>query len=262
MTAGMGSFILSRMKELTIEICAGSLDDALAAEKAGAERIELNSSLFLGGLTPSLGSLRLVKKQTKLKVLTMVRPRAAGFLYTESEFETMKEDARLFIENGTDGLVFGFLTENGTVDIKRCSELIKIAGTKEKVFHRAIDVVPDPFKALDQLIDLGFTRVLTSGQEPTVYEGMDVIAEMVRYVKGKIEILPGGGITKKNAAKIAAYTGVTQLHFAALKQVAEPSTQHNPSIYYGGVLYPPENCFETADLAAMNDVIQTVRTNG
>lgn len=161
---------------LTIEICAGSLDDAIAAEKAGAARIELNSSLFLGGLTPSLGTLILVKKETTLKVMTMVRPRAAGFLYTDGEFKTMKEDARLFVENGADSIVFGRLKQDGSIDEKRCEALIAIAGGKDTVFHRAIDVVPDPLKALDILINLGFTRVLTSGQEPTAYEGMELIA--------------------------------------------------------------------------------------
>lgn len=244
---------------ITIEICAGSLDDAIAAEKAGAARIELNSSLFLGGLTPSLGTLNLVKKETNLKVMTMVRPRAAGFLYTSSEFKTMQEDAKLFIDNGADGIVFGFLQQDGTIDTKRCEALIKIAGNKEKVFHRAIDVVPDPLKTLDILIELGFTRVLTSGQEPTAYEGMELIAEMVKHAKGRIEILPGGGITKKNAAKLVAGTGVDQIHFAALKAVAESSTSQNPSIYYGGALYPPEDRFETADLAAMSEIIRSVQ---
>ena len=240
---------------LTIEICAGSLDDAIAAEKAGAARIELNSSLFLGGLTPSLGTLRLVKKETNLKVMAMVRPRAAGFLYTVAEFNTMKEDAALFIENGADGIVFGFLNQDGTIDEKRCDALVRIAGDKEKVFHRAIDVVPDPLKALDILIDLGFTRVLTSGQEPTAYEGMDLIAQMVQHAKGRIEILPGGGITQKNAAKLVQGTGVTQIHFAALKAVADSSTAGNAAIYYGGALYPPEDRFETADLSAMAKII-------
>lgn len=243
---------------LIIEICAGSLDDALAAEKAGATRIELNSSLFLGGLTPSLGTLNLVKKETNLKVMTMVRPRAAGFLYTSSEFKTMKEDAKIFIDNGADGIVFGFLKRDGTIDVKRCEDLIKIAKDKDKVFHRAIDVVPDPLKTLDILIDLGFTRVLTSGQEPTAYEGMELIAEMVKYAKGRIEVLPGGGITQKNAAKLVMGTGVNQIHFAALKAVTEPSTAKNPSIYYGGALYPPENQFETADLNTMSKIISSV----
>lgn len=243
---------------ITIEICAGSLDDAIAAEKAGAARIELNASLFLGGLTPSFGTLKLVKKETKLNVMTMVRPRSAGFLYTDSEFKTMQEDARLFIDNGADGIVFGFLSKDGTIDEKRCEVLIKIAGNKEKVFHRAIDVTPDPLAALDTLINLGFTRVLTSGQEPTAYEGMELIAAMVTHAKGRIEILPGGGITKKNALKLVRGTGVTQLHFAALKTVAEPSTAQNPAIYYGGALYPPEDRYETADLAAMSAVIESL----
>ncbi|EFW36490.1 copper homeostasis protein CutC [Treponema phagedenis] len=246
------------MKNITIEICAGSLDDALLAEKAGAQRIELNSSLFLGGLTPSLGTLRLVKQKTKLKVLTMVRPRAAGFLYTEAEFETMKEDARIFIENGADGIVFGFLNADGTLDAARCEALCKIANSRETVFHRAIDVVPDPLKTLDALIELGITRVLTSGQEPTAPEGAELIAEMVRHARGKIEILPGGGITKKNASRLVQETGVSQIHFAALCSKPEPSVQHNPKIYYGGALYPNEDRFEIADLDEMRRIIEKV----
>ena len=120
-------------------------------------------------------------------------------------------------------------------------------------------MVPDPLKTLDILIDLGFTRVLTSGQEPTAYEGMELIASMDKHAKGRIEILPGGGITKKNAAKLVKGTGVNQIHFAALKAVAEPSTAKNPAIYYGGALYPPEDRFETADLGAMSDIIATVK---
>ena len=243
------------MKNIKIEICAGSFEDAVLAEKAGASRIELNSSLFLGGLTPSLGTLKLVKKETHLEVMAMVRPRAAGFSY---EYKTMLEDAKLFIDNGADGLVFGFLKKDGTIDAKRCEALIKIAESRDKVFHRAIDVVPDPLKALDELISLGFTRVLTSGQEPTAYEGADLIAKMVKRAKGRIEILPGGGITEKNASKIIKLTGVDQIHFAALKRREEPSTKANPSIYYGGALYPPEDSIEVAGLDEMTKVIKSL----
>ncbi|UTC61962.1 copper homeostasis protein CutC [Treponema sp. OMZ 787] len=246
------------MKNITIEICAGSFEDAVMAEKAGASRIELNSSLFLGGLTPSLGTLRLVKKETGLKVMTMVRPRAAGFFYSSYEYKTMIEDAKLFMDNGADGLVFGFLKKDGTIDAKRCEALIKIAGSRDKVFHRAIDVVPEPLKALDELISLGFTRVLTSGQEPTAYEGAGLIAEMVKRAKGRIEILPGGGITEKNAAKLIKLIGVDQIHFAALKRRVEPSTKANPSIYYGGALYPPEDSIEVAGLDEMIGIIKSL----
>ena len=238
------------MKNIKIEICAGSFEDAVLAEKAGASRIELNSSLFLGGLTPSLGTLKLVKKETHLEVMVMVRPRAAGFFYSSYEYKTMLEDAKLFIDNGADGLVFGFLKKDGTIDAKRCEALIKIAESRDKVFHRAIDVVPDPLKALDELISLGFTRVLTSGQEPTAYE--------VKRAKGRIEILPGGGITEKNASKIIKLTGVDQIHFAALKRREEPSTKANPSIYYGGALYPPEDSIEVAGLDEMTKVIKSL----
>jgi copper homeostasis protein len=246
-------------ERIKIEICCGSLDDAVSAQEVGADRIELNSSLFLGGLTPSLGTLIAVKKHIRIPVMAMVRPRAAGFYYSPADFETMEEDARLFIEHGADGIVFGFLHPDGTVDMERCARFVFLAKGRPAVFHRAIDVVPDPLKAIDQLIELGITRVLTSGQEPTAPEGAELIAEMVRRASGRIEILPGGGITRKNAKSLVEKTGVSQIHFASLTPVSERSTAANPRIYYGGLLYPPEDRYETADRDSMRSVIGSVR---
>jgi copper homeostasis protein len=240
---------------ITVEICCGSYEDVLAAEAAGADRVELNSSLFLGGLTPSLGSLLLAKKNSSLKVIAMVRPRAAGFLYSEAEYEVMKQDARLFLENGADGIVFGFLHADGTIDEERTSEFVRLAGDKDAVFHRAFDVTPEPFEALEALIGCGVKRVLTSGQEPTVPEGADLIKELVEKAAGRIEILPGAGITQKNVSRIVEYTKVSQIHFAALENRPEPSVANNRSIYYGGALFPPEDMVEVTSSAKVAEVI-------
>ena len=142
-----------------IEICCGSYEDALAAWKGGAERIELNSALYLGGLTPSIGSLRLVKENTGLKVISMVRPRGAGFNYTEAETEQMFADARILMENGSDGLAFGFLTSEGKIDSERTGRMIRLIHEfhGEAVFHRAFDCVEDPYEAIEELIRLGQT---------------------------------------------------------------------------------------------------------
>ena len=132
------------MNPILFEVCCGSAEDALAAYRGGADRVELNSDLFHGGLTPTLGALRTVKKHApNFPVMCMVRPREGGFCYTDTEFEVMLEDARVFVENGADGIVFGFLHEDGTLDIERCRAMMEVIGERESVFHRAIDVMPD-----------------------------------------------------------------------------------------------------------------------
>lgn len=242
------------MEPIYFEACCGSAEDALAAWKGGASRVELNSDLFHGGLTPTLGALRTVKRYAPdLKVMCMVRPREGGFHYTQTEYEVMLEDARVFLENGADGIVFGFLQEDASVDTARCRAMLDVIGGRESVFHRAIDVVPDWKTALEQLIGLGVTRVLTSGQKPTVPEGVSTLREMIRYAAGRIEILPGGGITPENAAWCRKAIGVRQLHAAMHRTAYDRSTLGNPAIYFGGAVYPPEDRYQLThaeDIAA------------
>lgn len=230
------------MQPILFEACCGSAADAIAAYKGGANRVELNSDLFHGGLTPTPGALRTVKKHAPdLPVMCMVRPREGGFCYTDAEFETMLEDARILLENGADGIVFGFLHEDGTVDTDRCREMLSVIGSHESVFHRAIDVTPDPLAALDALIELGITRVLTSGGKPTVPEGAQTIKAMIERANGRIQILPGGGITPENAAWCRDTMGLTMMHMASHRVSYDRSTLGNPAIYFGGAVYPPED---------------------
>ena len=246
-------------KEIVIEICAGSYEDVVAAKAAGAHRVELNSSLFLGGLTPSLGSLLLCKRHVPgMPVIAMVRPRQAGFAYSPLEYDVMKEDARLFLENGADGIVFGFLHDNGVINEERTREFVEICGDAEAVFHRAFDVTPDPFAALETLIKCGIKRVLTSGQAPSVPEGADLIKELMAHAAGRIEILPGAGITAANAARVVEYTGVNQIHFAALEARSEPSVANNRSIYFGGALYPREDIIEVTTAKEISKIISAL----
>ena len=235
------------MSKILLEVCCGSADDVIEAWKAGADRVELNSSLFHGGLTPSVGSLIAVKEITPIPVMTMIRPRAGGFCYTPVEFRTVMADAGKLLENGSDGLVFGFLNSDGTVDEARTRELVALAGNKPSVFHRALDVTPDWKKALEALIHLGVKRVLTSGQAPNVFFALETIAEMIRFAQGAIEILPGAGVTLENATRVAEATGATQLHIARHLRVMDTSTSNNRDIFYGGALYPPEDSFEMID---------------
>ena len=245
------------MEKILVEVCCGSADDVIEAYKAGADRVELNSNLFHGGLTPTIGSLLVAKRETGMKIMTMVRPREGGFCYTDTQFTVAVEDAGQLLRNGSDGLVFGFLQEDGTVDARRTAILADIAlsAGKEAVFHRAIDVVPDWKEALDVLIDLHITRVLTSGQEPDVFYGTDTIKEMIDYAAGRIEILPGAGITQKNVRRVIDATGATQIHIAAHRQLKDTSVSNNRSIFYGGCLYPQEDLFSMTDRETIHSII-------
>ncbi len=245
------------MGRILLEVCCGSADDVIEAHRAGADRVELNSDLFHGGLTPTLGSLIVAKRETGMRIMAMVRPREGGFRYTDAEFAAAVEDAKLLLAHGADGLVFGFLHEDGTLDVQRTGALAELAlsAGKECVFHRAIDVVPDWRAALDTLIGLGVTRVLTSGQEPDVSLGTGTVREMIAYAAGRIEILPGAGITARNMDRVIAETGCSQIHLAAHRTRTDASVRNNRAIFYGGCLYPPEDRFQVADGAYIGGLV-------
>ena len=169
--------------ERLVEICCGSYEDALNAYYGRAKRIELNSALHLGGLTPSIASLKLTKKNTNLKIITMIRPRGAGFCYNDIEFEVMKEDARCMLENKADGIAFGCLNQDGSINEKQTKEMIDIIKEYqgEVVFHRAFDCVADPYASIELLIHLGVDRILTSGLKPKAMDGKELIKERHRH---------------------------------------------------------------------------------
>ncbi|MEA3225454.1 MAG: copper homeostasis protein CutC [Planctomycetota bacterium] len=246
------------LPEILIEVCCGSTDDAIEAERGGAGRVELNSSLFFGGLTPSLGSVIEAKKRLSIPVIVMIRPRGGGFCYTEAEMATMLHDARLAIEHGADGLAFGILTQDGSIDKDRCRQIVELAGGKEAIFHRAFDVTPDPLKALDQLVGLGFTRILTSGQEKSAPEGAELIKELISCAGDRIEILPGGGIRQHNIRAILEQTGAKQVHLSAFEQRFDGSVHNRPHITFGGALRPPEDRYDVVDRNAIRSICESM----
>ena len=206
-----------------LEVIATSPEDCAAAERAGAGRIELCAALELGGLTPSAGLMAAARAATRLPIVAMVRPRAGGCCYSAGEFAAMRRDAAALIEAGADGLVFGLLRADGTLDRERCAALIALAAGRQAVFHRAFDLTPDPQAALEELIGLGVTRVLTSGGAASAPAGAEAIARLVRQSAGRIEVLPGGGVTPTNAAALLAATGCTQVHASCSGWAADPS---------------------------------------
>ena len=205
------------MPKLMLEISCASAADALVAESAGADRVELCSALFLGGLTPSPGAIFQAATRLKIPFVVMVRPRSGDFCYSDAEFTVMERDVDFAMQNGAAGVVFGILRPDGSVDVGRCKRLQQFAGGGSTVFHRAFDVVPDAFRALNGLIELGFTRVLTSGQCSTAMEGANLIARLIEHARDRIQILPGGGIRAYNVKDLIRQTGCTQVHLSGVK---------------------------------------------
>ena len=213
-----------------IEICCGSYEDALAADRGGAERIELNSALALGGLTPSAGCVKLVKKNTGLKVISMVRPRGAGFNYTEAETEQMFADG---------------------------AELIHSFG-KEAVFHRAYDCVKDPYEAMETLISLKIDRVLTSGLREKAVEGAELLRRLQAEYGSRIQILAGSGVNAGNAKALMAETGLTQVH-SSCKDWRRDETTSGEYVNYRFAPAPHEDDYDVVSEELVRKLVEETR---
>jgi copper homeostasis protein len=236
-----------------VEVCCGSVDDALEAEAGGAGRVELNSSLFFGGLTPSIGAILEARRLLGIPVMVMVRPRGGGFQYTATELGVMERDIERAVEHGADGIVFGVLTERGTVDESACRRLLARAGGRPVVFHRAFDVLADVDVGLEQIIDLGFRRILTTGCRANVEDGVATLRRIMAQARGRVEILPGG-VAPRNAARLVGQIGCDQVHIASFVRRMDPSATCNPEIHFGSALYPPEDSYQIIDRSFVQGV--------
>lgn len=223
-----------------LEICTDSVASCKEAEKGGAARVELCANLFEGGTTPSAGCIQVARKQISIPLHVLIRPRGGDFCYTEDEFAVMRQDVEIAKNAGADGIVIGILRPEGTIDLDRTAALIKQAWPMHITFHRAFDMVIDPVLALQQLIDLGIGRLLTSGQEKSALEGTELIAELVQMAGDKLVIMPGGGITERNIVRIRRETGAREFHLSARAKIASAMTYRNPNAYMGGELRLPE----------------------
>jgi copper homeostasis protein len=196
---------------MIVEICANSYASACNAEKGGAHRIELCSELAVGGITPSYGLIKQVIETLSIPVFILIRPRSGNFTYSKEEFNIMKKDIEICKELGCSGIVSGVLKTDFSIDVLLTRELVELAKSLPFVFHRAFDWVPDAFKSLNDLIEMGVSRVLTSGQEVTALEGLITLKKLKEYSQGNITILPGGGISLENALKFKN-TGFEEIH--------------------------------------------------
>ena len=238
------------------EICCGSYEDALAAYHGGAKRVELNAALHLGGLTPTAACLRLVKRDTTLKVICMVRPRGDGFCYTQAEKIQMFAEAEDLLKNGSDGIAFGFLTEDGQIDIESTAQMIDLIHRYhgEAVYHRAFDCVRNPYLAIETLIDLGADRILTSGLANKAMQGRDMLRHLQQRYGDQIELLAGSGINAENVKELLAYTGISQAH-SSCKGWNTDLTTTGEHVTYAFAPVPHENCYDVVSETLVSKLV-------
>lgn len=204
----------------TIEIATTDFNSTEAAVKGGADRIELCSALSEGGLTASFGLIEICRQKFSLPIFPIIRPRGGDFLYNDDEYNIIKTDVTLCKQIGCDGIVIGFLKRDGRIDKKRIAKIVELAFPMEVSFHRAFDRCVDPFQALEEILEAGCQRILTSGQQPTAMEGTELIKKLVDAAANRIVIMPGSGLKKENIKAIAELTGAQEFH-AALRNTVK-----------------------------------------
>ena len=241
------------------EVCVDSVDSAVAAEQGGATRVELCAALLEGGLTPSAGTIAITRAQVSIGLQVMIRPRGGDFLYSDTEFASMKHDIELAKQLGSNGVVFGLLTAAGDIDSDRTRVLLDHAKPMNVTFHRAFDMTRDPIAALGTLIELGINRVLTSGQEVSALEGAELVHGLLVHADDKIIVMPGGGITEQNIKKVLDTTGAKEIHVTGTRTKNSPMTFRNDRCFMGGVIRPPEYSMIITDADRIRALVQQTK---
>lgn len=229
-----------KRKDFEIEVCANSIISAIAADKGGADRVELCNNLYEGGTTPSAGHIFQVKFSTSLQVFPIIRPRGGDFFYSKEEINVMIKDIEIAISMGADGFVVGCLNSDGSIDYENCSRLIEAADGLPITFHRAFDMAKDPYQALLVCNKLGVKRVLTSGQKNKAIDGVSLIYELVQLAGDKITIMVGSGVTEFNIADIANRTKAKSFHVSLRKSYNSKMKFRRGNIFMGGLSEIPE----------------------
>jgi copper homeostasis protein len=247
-------------QEIAVEVCAYSLFSCLAADRAGANRVELCASPYEGGTTPSTGLVKQVLAHTSIEVHAMLRPRGGDFCYDASEKQTMLAEATDLVAAGVHGLVVGALLPNGDLDIAFLAEVKRIAGGVALTCHRAIDVARDPLVVMEGLIELGFVRILSSGQKDKAMEGIESLADMVERADGRIQIMAGSGVNPQNCA-FFKQIGVNAIHLSARTVRNSMMEYRRPGISMGGVSEISEFEVAFASEEIIRQAIQQIRSN-
>jgi copper homeostasis protein len=241
---------------MIFEICIDSVEGALAAQTAGAQRVELCDNLVEGGTTPSLGMLELVCQSVFIAVNVIIRPRGGDFCYSDLELEVMRRDILAAKTAGASGVVIGLLNPDGSVDLAHTRALVAVARPMSVTFHRAFDLARDPGEALEAICGLGIERILTSGQKPGAPQGIECIASLVKQAGGRTIILAGGGINAGNIADLVARTGVSEVHFSTRATIESPMIFRNPGCLMGKAYQPDEYIRKETQRGLIREVIQ------
>ena len=226
-----------------IEIACTDFNTAVSAAKGGADRLELCSALSEGGITPSFALIKMCRDKIAIPLFPIIRPRRGDFLYSDDECNIMREDVRLCKQTGCDGIVVGFLQKDGSIDKEKTKKIVEIAYPLEVTFHRAFDRCRDPFEALEDIVEAGCQRILTSGQQTTAMEGVVLISELIKKADNRIVIMPGSGINPSNIFQMAQQTGAVEFH-ASLKSVKKSDMEFMHSSFAGSDDYENAMVYE------------------
>lgn len=242
-----------------LEICVDSPESAITAQSAGADRVELCDNLIEGGTTPGYGTIVTARKNIDIGLNVIIRPRGGDFLYSDLDYDTMRRDIDFCGECGADGIVIGILRADGTIDIERTALLIEMAHPMEVTFHRAFDMIRDPFSGLEDVIASGANRILTSGHRNQVSDGTDLINQLITRAHNRIIIMPGGGINISNIETIARSTGAHEFHLTGRKTIESRMIYRKDGIYMGGHPDVPEFSRKVADPEIIKGVIEILK---
>jgi len=248
------------MKRPVVEVSIEGVDGLLVAQDNGADRVELCAGVIEGGITPSIGMVREALRRARVPVFVIVRPRGGDFLYSEAEFESMRQDVIALKELGVPGVVTGCLTAGGEVDEQRTAELLRLARPMSFTFHRAFDMVRDPVQALEVLVSLGVDRLLTSGQRATAMEGLANLKHLGQVANERMIVMPCGGLRAANIGQVCRETGLWELHFAAHKMEPSAMTYRNPQVAMGGISQDHEYLRTVTDPTEVRTRVEAARS--
>ena len=245
--------------KMIYEICIDSVEGVVAAAQAGAQRVELCDNLVEGGTTPSCGMIKTACRAAKIAVNVIIRPRGGDFCYSDFEYEVMQQDILACKELGANGVVLGLLSPDGQIDRERTHRLVELARPLSVTFHRAFDMCIDADRALQDLIDLGVDRLLTSGQKVDALKGAACIARLVQQAGEKIVVMAGGGVNENTLPLIVAATGVKEVHFAARIEKTSPMQFKNQQAFMGKAYQPDEYLQKITDVEKIRRIINALQ---
>lgn len=218
------------IKLYQVEVCVGNIQSAIHSQDGGADRVELCDNLLEGGTTPSIGMIERVREILSIGLHVMIRPRGGDFFYSDDEYDVMRKDIEAVKRCRADAVAFGILRTDGSVDTERCKRLLDLARPMKATFHRAFDMANHPLQALDDLIELGFDYLLTSGQQNRAIEGIDLIKRLVYEAGKSIQVMAGSGVNERNVKRLIDSTDVRHVHVSCRKKVESPMEFMNENL--------------------------------